>query len=237
MKNIILDHIYAIFADWCLAEKFCCAPGCASCCTQNVTITALEGRRILEYCKETKEDMWTARRFNTLRPGDPPTQTTNEYVHTILQNRESRQELKSQAKCPFLDNDRCAIYPMRPFSCRCFFSTEQCRNNEAATLSEAHLYGSMAVMQLIEHLGQFDHWGNMIDVLTVLMEVPEHLGRSDSFHNRELVRHARAHVRPAQPLPGFILPEAEKKRVDPLLRSILTTRLGLKTIEQILNGR
>ncbi|MBM9603908.1 YkgJ family cysteine cluster protein [Desulfopila inferna] len=238
MKVTILDTIYAVFAEWSPSEQFCCAPGCASCCTRNVTITALEGRQILNYCREMKGREWLVRLFDGLHPADPALQTTNEYVEDILHNRQnSENQAKSSESCPFLEGGRCSIYPVRPFSCRCFFSTILCGSSGAATIPDVHLYGSMAMMQLIEHLGQFDHWGNMVDVLVILVNSPEYAGSFEPLDNQELLQHARTQVHRALPLPGFILPPAEKAGLDQLLRTIFETRLGRTTIEQILNGR
>lgn len=237
MKDAILETIYTAFAEWAPAEQFYCAPGCSTCCTRNVTITALEGRRILQSCLKMKGGEWAAQLLGGLHPHESPLRTTNEYVEDILQDRRSCQsQVISSEKCPFLADNRCAIYHVRPFSCRCFFSTSPCGDSGAAVISDTHVYASMAVMQLIEHLGQFEFWGNMVDVLVVLLHLPE-FGNFAKVGNPELLHHARTHIRRARPLPGFIIPPEEKAKIDPLLHAIFQTRLGRKTVEQILNGR
>jgi len=79
-------------------------------------------------------------------------------------------------------------------------------------------------MQIIEHLGQFDCWGNMTDVLAVTVGD----ARAEMLRGRLLL---------ARPLPGFAIPEEHADSVSSLLEMIFSARIGTKTIEQILNGR
>ncbi len=225
MKEAILDHIYRAFERWSSHAAFACRPGCASCCTDNVTLTALEARRIARYCHKQKPPGWLLGKLGQRQPAVRPSQTTNEYVQAILAGEEDRQEPQEVCgSCLFLESGLCGIYPVRPFSCRCFASTAACRPQGSATVPDAHLYGAMAVMQIIEHLGQFDSWGNMIDLLAV----------TAGDDRAEVLQQ---HLRRARPLPGFAVPEEHGGSVAPLLQALFTARIGTKTIEQILNGR
>ena len=47
MKQQILFTIYDIFDQWNSDLDKACQRGCSGCCTQNVTITAVEGEAIL----------------------------------------------------------------------------------------------------------------------------------------------------------------------------------------------
>ncbi len=51
MKHKILNSIYTSFDNWCAESQTqpACCKGCSTCCSQNVTITALEGENILRY--------------------------------------------------------------------------------------------------------------------------------------------------------------------------------------------
>ncbi len=239
LHNTILEIIYTRFSKWSTSGNFCCSPGCASCCTRNVTITALEGRRILDYLQSRKSATWLADRFNTLNPLPAPAQTTNEFIAALLNDQEeASSQTNFQESCPFLDKyDNCSIYPVRPFSCRCFFSTTLCSSQQPATVDNCHLYGSMAMLQIIEHLGQFDWWGNMVEVITVLSLNPDYDSISARLEDTELFQQAPGIVRRARPLPGFILPEEGRERASLLVQSVLTARLADKTVEQILNGQ
>ena len=238
IHETILEIIYTQFSKWSVSGNFCCSPGCSSCCTRNVAITAQEGRRILDYLQSKKSSTWFADRFNCLKPLPSPAQTTNEYVFTALNgHEESSSQADFQERCPFLDDEKCAIYPVRPFSCRCFFSTTVCSSQHVATVDNSHLYGSMAMLQIIEHLGQFDWWGNMVEVIAVLSRIPDYQSISAELENTELLQQAPGIVRRAKPLPGFIFPDEERERAYLLIQSVLTAQLGDKTVEQILNGQ
>ncbi len=87
-----------------------CGPGCADCCTQvgEICATTLEALRILAYIEELPIFQGAALR------------------QKIAENRtEKKQNLL--LPCPFLDPGKmCAIYPVRPFSCRRLYSLEPC---------------------------------------------------------------------------------------------------------------
>ncbi|MEE4242620.1 MAG: YkgJ family cysteine cluster protein [Desulfopila sp.] len=237
IKNTILEVIYTQFSKWSASADYCCSPGCSSCCTRNVSITALEGHRILEYIQNQKTAGWFAGRMNPLQPLPSPRQTINEYIAAILNGDEDAAPpaVDFQEHCPFLENEMCAIYPVRPFSCRCFYSTTPCALQQTATVPDSHLYVSMAMQQIIEHLGQFDWWGNMIEVIAVLSRNPEYQKITAQLDNPELLKQAPQIVRRAKPLPGFVVP-AEQESTSKLIQSVFSTRLAETTIEEILNG-
>jgi Fe-S-cluster containining protein len=238
MKKTILATIYSAFAHWSIGEDFCCAQGCSLCCTRNVTIITLEGMNILDFYKANNDLHQLTEILSTPDHSPAPLQTTNEYIADCLAGREGEQQLAdSSSCCPFLQNDICTIYPVRPFSCRCFVSQDPCRRHNAATVPNSYLAASMVTMQIIEHLGQFDHWGNMTDVLSTLAG----LGTSNepaSIHlDPTAVQRARLRTRRAKPIPGFFFPEEDMHIITPLLEAIFSTKIEGRTIEQILNGR
>lgn len=51
MKEEVLLRIYAAFEEW-VDEDLACKKGCATCCTQNVMITAVEGEVIHRFIRE-----------------------------------------------------------------------------------------------------------------------------------------------------------------------------------------
>lgn len=176
-------------------------------------------------------------KLSTATSAHAPTQTTNEYIETVLQGRPSSPPTtEPTGLCLFLENKRCSIYRARPFSCRCFVSTTPCHSGGAATVPEHHLYGTMAVMQIIEHLCQFEQWGTMHDVLLSLAVSPPYNRRLSTSVGKEQTKKTGRHLLTAQPLPGFVIPETEEAKIAPLLHAIFTKKIGDKTIEQILNG-
>lgn len=238
MKKVILTTIYNRFAHWSTNWRFSCRPGCSTCCTTSVTITALEGRRILEYCYNNHRLEWLVSKLAIDDSLQPQTQTTNEFVAAALDGLDQVQSpLHSRTPCPFLERAICTIYDVRPFSCRCFASTRPCYELNTATVSDDYLYGSTAAMQLIEHLGQFDFWGYLPDIL--LLEVYRKDAKSLPDHNqgRQLLKRLMPRLRRAQPLPGFIFPEENKNTITSLLNDIFSSRIGKYTIEEIFNGK
>lgn len=235
IQQKILSAIYNCFSDWSAPQQVCCRAGCATCCSCNVTVTALEARRIVEFCRLHDRLDWLVDKLGSPNVLDPPKQTTNEYVSATLQERDPHpqtvQTAENDAKCPFLEKDICTIYSVRPFSCRCFVSTTPCSTKKAATIPDHHLYGAMAAQQIIEHLGQFSPWGYLTDVISVEIY---RIGL-EGFENARGATPAR--IRQARPLPGFIIPDNELDRVTPLLQAIFRTRIDSRTIEEILNGR
>lgn len=236
MKDAILDTIYSAFEQWSADNNFCCKAGCSTCCTQNVTITALEGERILSYCIQHNRRTWLLDKLLKLEQREKPKQTTNEYVLACLQGADPEEEKESTRNvCPFLEENICTIYEVRPFSCRCFSSETVCSHDRSATVADHYIYASMAVMQLIEHLSQFNHWGHMGEVLRALVQTKKY----QAFTHPEMISQDNIinKVRSAQPIPGFIIPDEHKDQIGPLIETIFRSKIKGKTIEQIFNGR
>lgn len=236
MKNIILETIYSVFENWSSTQSFCCRKGCSTCCSGNVTITSLEGTRILEYCISVNRRAWLLERLKKSKSPGNPQQTTNEYVLANIQGSEVNQSTNpARGRCPFLEGNCCAIYPVRPFSCRCFASETLCDDHESATVTDPYLYGSIVAMQLIEHLGQFEQWGYMTDVLLNQIQSKKY----DAFNSDDCcnAQNPSNNLRVAQPLPGYYLPPEYEQQITPLLRAIFDTRINGKTVEQIFNGQ
>lgn len=238
MKKKILDIIYIEFEQWASNFNFCCSKGCSTCCTQNVTITTLEAMEILAYCKEVGNTSWLANKLCSQNETSPPSKTTNEYIAACLEGKEVVQDtVDSTTKCPFLESNICTIYPVRPFSCRCFASTKKCDRHGSALLQDYYLSASMATMQIVEHLGQYGHWGNMVDVLLSLCSRNLSKDISSMLDNPALIIQARQRILLAKPIPGFFLPQEDMEKISPLLQAIFNKKIGEKTVEQILNGQ
>jgi Fe-S-cluster containining protein len=239
MKETILQTIFAEFDTWSVPIPRICAKGCSTCCTRNVMITALEGERILRFILQEGMEPWFADRLRISRPAAPPPATTNEYAEACLQGIDINDsgDPGNPESCPFLEKNCCMIYPVRPFGCRCFASAKICRPGEAAILPDYYVAASTAMMQIIEHLGQHEYWGNMLDVLPALCDILKYKEIADLIADPSLLIQARLRTRKARPLPGFLLLEEEQKKISPLLNAIFATRIDGTTIDDIMNGR
>ncbi len=238
MKEKILIAIYRAFEQWSDKLHVACQKGCSSCCTQNVTLTALEGTRIHHFIRKQQREKWFAGILQKSPRRLPSQMTSNEYAAFCLQGKEvNPDEGQNFSPCPFIVNNCCTIYEVRPFSCRCFASQSRCSPTQAAQLPEYYITASTAVMQLLEHLGQFDYWGNMIDVLVAQCKMPQNSTTALHLRDQSLPRLAEEQILKAKPLPGFLIPEEDYPQIEPLLTTIFSTKIEGRTIEQILNNR
>lgn len=236
MKEKVLLGIYEEYEKWA-TKDVACKKGCATCCTQNVLITAVEGDLIHRFVREQGKTKRFAGRLQKKAATKRPKMTTNGFATSCFEGEDVEPEsYGSSEPCPFLEDDCCTIYEARPFSCRCFASTRTCGPGVPAEIAESHLSASTAVMQVIEHLGQGEYFGNMLDVLLALCDLPE---------NREYVKllpasvsdQGRAQIVKSLPLPGFLLLEEEMEKVEPLLQAIFEHKVDGKRIEDILNNK
>lgn len=238
MKYKILCTIYDIFADWArfhLASA--CKLGCNACCTRNVTISANEGSMILRYVQAENLSIWFSRKLAGPRHHRSALLTTNEFAAACREGQETNaEEHYNGSPCPFLENQLCGIYPARPFACRLFSSTRQCSSTQPALVPEFYIEAATAVSQLIEHLGQKEYWGNMLDVLPALIDSGEFQGICAGIEPAQIVE-ARFGTLSAKPLPGFLLSAENLDKVSPLLDALFSTHIEGKRLEDILNGK
>lgn len=238
MKEAIYQTIIDCFDTWAADVERACARGCSPCCTQNVTITALEGERILASIRDTGQESWLAARLGQPLSAPRPRMTTNAFAHACLTGRDVEpEEHAGLSACPFLEEDSCGFYPVRPFSCRCFISATRCSASRPAQVSERYLSACTAVMQLIEHLGQKEYWGNMTDVLLALCDISANHTIAERLDDPARIMQARLRTHSARPLPGFLLTEEDETQIRPLLQAIFRSEIDGRTVEDILNGK
>jgi Fe-S-cluster containining protein len=236
LKEEVLHIIYTSFAEWSAGLAFACTKGCTACCTQNVTMTAVEGEVIHRRLREIGHEAWFTQELQKKGATFRPRMTTNDFADACLRGDDAQPEqIGNMAPCPFLEENCCRIYEVRPFACRCFASEERCVSGTSALLPEYYLSASTAVMQIIEHLGQGEYWGNMLDVLAALCDLPENK-KCAPLLPPSFADQSRVQVIKAKPLPGFLLLDEEREKIAPLLDAIFTTKVGERTVESILNG-
>lgn len=237
MKREILLTIYRIFEEWSQHLSVACKRGCASCCTHNVTMTALEGEEILRYLLAENKAEWGADIIGCA-PQPPPVQmTTNQFAKACMENQDFEPEMESATNpCPFLADSICTIYPVRPFSCRLFVSTSTCKSGEAAIIPDYYFEAASATSQVLEHLGQKEYWGNMFDVLIALLDISEFREIGKRL-NAMMLMQAKMRILTAQPLPGFLLSEENMPRIEELFDRIFNAEVNGRRVEDILNNR
>ncbi len=236
-RHDILQTIYTLFGQWSHALEAACTQGCSGCCTRNVTITATEGEAILRFVMAEGISAWFAEKLAQPANHQSAKFTTNEFAKACLEGRElDFGPHLNTASCPFLVDQCCRIYPARPFGCRFFASTTRCSSSQAALMPDYYFEGATAVAQLIEHLGQKEYWGNMLDVLPALLDIGEFHEIGDHLP-QALIIQARLRTLTARPLPGFLFSKENEEQVTNLLTNLFNSRINDKRLEDILNGR
>jgi len=235
-KPAILDIIYDHYDGWARQFAVACRPTCRVCCTQNVTMTAVEGEKILGYALRQGLAEWLGATLAEADALQPPPFTTNQFAAACLAGREMKEEWpENRAPCLFLDHDLCRIYAARPFACRLFLSTGRCQPGGEAEMPAAYPGAASAICQIIEHLGQRRPWGNMLDVLLALLPHPAYREIA-RLVPPEKIATARGRLLAAAPLPGFLLDDEEEALAAPLLDGIFQSQVEGKTVAAILNG-
>ncbi len=240
LRQQLLLVIYRAFEQWTQgnALQFACKQGCATCCTQNVTMTAVEGDVIHRHIKDTERHAWFAERMQRAKKQQAALETTNEFAEKCLAGQEGvgGHEGEEREACPYLEDNCCQIYPVRPFSCRSFASLTPCQAGAAAEQPQYYISATTAAQQLIEHIGQGQYWGNMHDVLLALCDLRENEQTAEMLANDSLVAQARARLRKAKALPGFLISAEDYDKVSPFIEAVFNEKIGEKTVEDILNG-
>lgn len=198
----MLETLSRAYESWTGQYQFACRRGCAACCTQSVTMTTLEGERIIEYLRAHRQLDRVASLLEASRPARRALQTTNQFAASCLAREEPADEEGDWdfTPCIFLAQDLCTIYPVRPFGCRSFSSTVNCATRGCAEVAPVVITVNTLVLQIIEHLNsRGGFWGNMTDILRHLLA--------------EKGTATDPHLLPARPNPGFLIPPEEMQEV------------------------
>jgi uncharacterized protein len=134
-------------------EAAVCGPACADCCINvgNVDAVTLEGWLILE-------------RMKTMEPGRRSRLKAN-----IEENARTKQNA-TYTRCAFLmDNLHCAIYPVRPFSCRRLYSLDRCGEN-GPTVHRQVWQMAEETIAAIQELDQSGCVGHLSHILCLLQD-------------------------------------------------------------------
>ena len=219
IQHLLLATLHDAFAQWAEPFAFACRKGCATCCTRSVTMTSLEGDGIITFLTEgdrLAELAGPAFAPAASRVGRTGQCTTNTFVAAHLKG-ESVAEAESWdlRPCPFLAEESCTIYPVRPFGCRLFASLDPCAASGVAEMPPGYLAGATALLQCIEHLDSNGCWGTMVEVLAGM-----HTGQAASGGQ------------PTVPLPGFLLAPDEGELVEPLLEGLFSREVEGQTFAQ-----
>jgi hypothetical protein len=140
-----LNQIYADFDDRSrpFKENAVCRRGCAFCCTHmgSVDVVTLEALAIREHMATLPKPL--RRRLD----------------QRISQDQRHKGK-KALTPCPFLNkNDTCAVYTVRPFSCRQLYSLAPCAGKGATIHRQVNSFAqaSVAALKQLDDTGYAGH--------------------------------------------------------------------------------
>ncbi|MHB8989393.1 MAG: YkgJ family cysteine cluster protein [Desulfobulbia bacterium] len=220
IQHLLLATLYDAFEQWASTFTFACRKGCATCCTRSVTMTSLEGDGIMAFLAEG--DRVSELAASAFQPAANRTGqcTTNTFVAAHLRG-EAVEEAESWdlRPCPFLKDESCSIYPVRPFGCRLFASLDSCAASGVAEMPPGYLAGATVLLQYIEHLDHGGRWSTMVELLAGL-----NTGQVDAYGE------------PTAPFPGLLIAPDEHSLVEPLLQELHARTVNGQTFSQWLQA-
>jgi len=163
-----LEKIYTLHDDLAGKLDLACRAGCDLCCTRNVSVTSLETALIFRHLAKTDRNELLAKIESASElPRFQPLTTTNTLAHLCRNGENPPEENCDPAwrPCPLLTDNRCPIYAVRPFACRCMVSKSVCRPGGQAEIDDYLLALHTVFMQFIEHADAGGCTGNLIDML------------------------------------------------------------------------
>lgn len=186
---------------------YACRKGCATCCTQSVTMTAWEGDLILDSLPPAE----LAAYMSKVEEGQlkRPAMTTNRYLRQFIEQKAASGEESawSFAPCPFLVEQACAIYAVRPFMCRGFVSRTDCRQTGFAEVPPQVVLLNTVIQQVLEHLAVGRSWGLLSDILNQAGSPKPSVSGGVGLLSCE-------------PVPGFLLDGRERRQLGKQLARI-----------------
>jgi Fe-S-cluster containining protein len=203
---LTLTKIYRLYDSQVASVDAACRKYCSGCCTTNVTMTRLEGLFICASVPPAR--IIQAVGAEGIVPRYQPALSTNGYVELCRTlEADDVNEGGLPGKCPFLEDNACTIYPVRPFGCRCMISTSACGDSGSAEIDDFTLTINTVFLQFIEHLDKDGFFGNMIDVLIRLTSEPK-------------TPPGTCRVVPNRAIPALMVPPAHRDRIKDLINTL-----------------
>lgn len=159
-----LGQIYELHEKWIKGTPFFCSKGCDRCCTINIAATSLEAELIMNKIgtglKKKLEDYLEYERFM-------PKTTINSIANISMTDEDLPEEYipATEVKCPFLYENECMIYDIRPLACRVQLSFRDCSKTGISEIDEKTMSVNNVVQQFTELLDHDGLSGNIIDLI------------------------------------------------------------------------
>lgn len=221
-KLAALEKIYSIYDKFAASLDLACKKYCAHCCTTSVTLTSVEAYKIIMDLESNPEvDRIEKIRQAAAQTHFKPKITTNQLANLCAQGIEPPEEESSEWKsCPFLADDLCTIYALRPFGCRCLLSRHDCGTEGYADMDDYVLSVNTVFLQSIEHMDDKGCTGNLLDVLEVMASEENR----QAYENKTL-KCSTVGLIANQPLNILMIPPEHRTKMEPILKSLQEIRI------------
>jgi hypothetical protein len=221
-KLAALNQIYQIYDNFVSGLDLACRKHCAHCCTTGVTLTTVEGYKIVKKLEAEGNTQWIEKIEQASK--QPHLQlkiTANQLANMCAEGIEPPvEENTGWDTCPFLTDDLCPLYPARPFGCRCLVSRHDCGKEGYAEIDDFVFSANTLFLQTIEHLDAGGCTGNLLDMLGVIA----------LKENRQAYAEGKLNCRSAglianQPLKILMIPPEHRNKMEPILQSLKEIRI------------
>ena len=217
-KLTILDQVYAIYDKIAASLELACQKKCDHCCTSGVTLTTLEGYKIVEHpIPDTETDVIHKIQFASEIERFRPQITTNRLAQLCAAGVDPPEETANlnQQACPLLSDHQCPIYQLRPYGCRCLVSHHNCGEKGYAEIDDFILSVNTVFLQIIEHVDAGGCSGSLVDVLQAM----------SNEQNRKAYCKSALHCSankliPNQPLEVLMIPPEHRAKMEPILQDL-----------------
>ena len=213
-----LNRVYKIYDAFHATLDLACKEKCTHCCTTNVTMTTLEGYKIVV-------ELMSAGRQESLdkmieigeKARFQPLLTTNRMAELCAADAKVPQEETSGEwqDCALLDDSLCTIYDLRSFGCRCFVSRQNCGETGYADIDDFTASVNTVFLQVIEHIDAEGCSDNLIDMLKFMASDD---GRQ-AYEKGELKCKANALIVNWE-LKVLMIPPEHRERIEPILQQL-----------------
>lgn len=224
-KLSALNQIYKVYDDFIDTLDIACQKKCALCCTDKVTLTTLEGYRIIDFILSNEARLLFERfHASTAEKRFRPRTTINTLADLSAAGKQfpDEKDVLPQQICPLLTENLCPVYPSRPFACRCLVSRRVCRKNGYAELDEFVLSVNTVFLQAIEHLDADGFSGNLADMMNCL----ESKDNRSGYRQGRLKTASKWKLIHNRPLKVLMIPPEYRKKIQPVWQSLQRIKIG-----------
>lgn len=221
-KLAALDQIYQIYDNFVSELQLACRKQCAHCCTTGVTVTTVEGYKIVKKLESERDSQWIEKiEQASKQPHFQLKITVNQLANICAEGIEPPVEENPEwDMCPFLTDGLCPVYAARPFGCRCLVSRQDCGKQGVADIDDFLLSVNTVFLQTIEHLDMDGCTGNLLDVMKVMANK-----ENRRAYACDKLKCLSAGLIANQPLKILMIPPEHRTKMEPILNSLREVRI------------